>query len=156
MVQVWGARRRNFEPRMDTDEHGLGTLRLAPRRARSGLASLTGCEETEIGELKWESGRDGERPTRSRVAAGYCIVNYKRSIRSNFHSRTGRPRGCYERDIVGAWHKVSARHLPAHLDEMCFRFNNRKNPCLFRNTIIKLIQTRSLEYKELTGAVAAA
>jgi hypothetical protein len=39
---------------------------------------------------------------------------------------------------------------------MCFRFNNRKNPCLFRNTIIKLIQTRSLEYKELTGAVAAA
>jgi hypothetical protein len=46
-----------------------------------------------------------------------------------------------KRGIVGTWHKVSAKHLPAYLDEMCFRFNNRKNPYLFRDTIIRLIQT---------------
>jgi transposase-like protein len=55
-----------------------------------------------------------------------------------------------KRGIVGTWHKVDAKHLPAYLDEMCFRFNNRKNPYLFRDTIIKLINTQNLEYKELT------
>jgi transposase-like protein len=59
-----------------------------------------------------------------------------------------------KRGIVGTWHKVSAKHLPAYLDEMCFRFNNRKNPFLFRDTIIKLIQTPNVEYKELTGQQA--
>jgi transposase-like protein len=58
-----------------------------------------------------------------------------------------------KRGIVGTWHKVSAKHLPAYLDEMCFRFNNRKNPYLFRDTIIKLIQSPNLEYKELTAKV---
>jgi transposase-like protein len=33
--------------------------------------------------------------------------------------------------IVGTWHKVSAKHLPAYLDEICFRFNNRKNHFFF-------------------------
>jgi transposase-like protein len=56
-----------------------------------------------------------------------------------------------KRGIVGTWHKVDAKHLPAYLDEMCFRFNNRKNQFLFRDTIIKLIQTPHLEYKELTA-----
>jgi transposase-like protein len=58
-----------------------------------------------------------------------------------------------KRGIVGTWHKVSAKHLPAYLDEMCFRFNNRKNPYLFRDTILKLIASSNLEYKELTAKV---
>ncbi len=57
---------------------------------------------------------------------------------------------------MGTWHKVSAKHLPAYLDEMCFRFNNRKNPYLFRDTIIKLIQSENIEYKELTAKVSDA
>ncbi len=58
-----------------------------------------------------------------------------------------------KRGIVGSWHKVDAKHLPAYLDEMCFRFNNRKNPYLFRDTIIKLIHTPNLQYRELTARV---
>ena len=58
-----------------------------------------------------------------------------------------------KRGILGTWHKIDAKHLPAYLDEMCFRFNNRKNQYLFRDTIIKLIQTPHLEYKELTAKV---
>ena len=58
-----------------------------------------------------------------------------------------------KRGIVGTWRKVSAKHLPAYLDEMCFRFNNRKNPYLFRDTIVKLIQTPNLEYKNLTATI---
>jgi transposase-like protein len=58
-----------------------------------------------------------------------------------------------KRGIVGTWHKVSAKHLPAYLDEMCFRFNNRKNDYLFRDTLIKLILSPNLEYKDLTAHV---
>jgi hypothetical protein len=57
-----------------------------------------------------------------------------------------------KRGIVGTWHKVSAKHLPAYLDEMTWRFNNRKNPFLFRDTMLKLIHSDNLEYKELTKA----
>jgi transposase-like protein len=58
-----------------------------------------------------------------------------------------------KRGIVGTWHKVSAKHLPAYLDEMCFRFNNRKNQFLFRDTLTKLILSPNLEYKDLTAKV---
>jgi hypothetical protein len=52
----------------------------------------------------------------------------------------------------GTWHRISAKHLPAYLDEMTWRFNNRKNPYLFRDTMLKLIHSENLEYKELTNA----
>jgi transposase-like protein len=57
-----------------------------------------------------------------------------------------------KRGIIGSWHKVSAKHLPAYLDEMTFRFNNRHNPYLFRDTLLKLIEAPVLEYKKLTQA----
>ena len=57
-----------------------------------------------------------------------------------------------KRGIVGSWHKVSAKHLPAYLDEMTFRFNNRSNPFLFRDTMMRLIDAPVLEYKKLTQA----
>jgi transposase-like protein len=58
-----------------------------------------------------------------------------------------------KRGIVGTWHKVSAKHLHSYLNEMCFRFNNRKNPYLFRDTILKLIGSPNLEYKDLIAKV---
>jgi len=57
-----------------------------------------------------------------------------------------------KRGIVGTWHKISAKHLSAYLDEMTFRFNNRDNPFLFRDTMMKLIEAPVLEYKKLTRA----
>jgi transposase-like protein len=57
-----------------------------------------------------------------------------------------------KRGIMGTWHKISAKHLPAYLDEMTFRFNNRDNRFLFRDTLLKLIESNNLEYKELTKA----
>jgi len=57
-----------------------------------------------------------------------------------------------KRGIMGTWHRVSAKHLAAYLDEMTWRFNNRKNPFLFRDTMLKLIHSDNLEYKELTKA----
>ncbi|HUJ31277.1 MAG TPA: IS1595 family transposase [Candidatus Acidoferrum sp.] len=60
-----------------------------------------------------------------------------------------------KRGVLGTWHRISAKHLQAYCNEMCFRFNNRKNPYLFRDTILKLIASPNLEYKKLTKEVAA-
>jgi transposase-like protein len=57
-----------------------------------------------------------------------------------------------KRGIIGTWHRISAKHLQAYLDEMTWRFDNRKNPFLFRDTMLKLIASGNLEYRELTAA----
>ena len=59
-----------------------------------------------------------------------------------------------KRGIVGTWHRVSAKHLQAYLNEMTWRFDNRKNPYLFRDTLLKLIASSNLEYRELTQKAA--
>jgi len=57
----------------------------------------------------------------------------------------------FKRGIVGAWHRVSTKHLTAYLQEMAWRFNNRKNVYLFRDTMLKLIHSPNVEYKTLVA-----
>jgi transposase-like protein len=57
-----------------------------------------------------------------------------------------------KRSIVGAYHRVSMKHLDAYLDELEHRFNNRKNEFIFRDTLMKLVQAPKLTYRELTKA----
>lgn len=56
----------------------------------------------------------------------------------------------FKRSIVGSYHQVSEKHLDRYLDEFEFRFNNRDNPYLFRDTLLRLLETSNLEYKNLT------
>jgi transposase-like protein len=56
-----------------------------------------------------------------------------------------------KRSIVGSYHHLSVRHLPAYLDEISFRFNNRNNPYLFRDTLLKLIGAETMPYSELVA-----
>lgn len=44
-----------------------------------------------------------------------------------------------KRGIVGSWHKVSAKHLPAYLEEMEFRFNRRNSKTLFLDTLRHMV-----------------
>ena len=54
-----------------------------------------------------------------------------------------------ERSLVGPHHHLSAKHLPAYRDEMAFRYNNRDNAYLFRDTLLRLIGAESMPYTEL-------
>jgi transposase-like protein len=54
-----------------------------------------------------------------------------------------------KRSIIGSYHQLSAKHLPAYLDEIAFRFNNRENPFLFRDTMRAILASDVLGYKEL-------
>lgn len=55
----------------------------------------------------------------------------------------------FKRALIGSYHQLSAKHLDAYLDEFAFRFNNRENPYLFRDTLLALIAEDKLPYKEL-------
>jgi transposase-like protein len=61
----------------------------------------------------------------------------------------------FKRSIVGSYHQVSVKHLDRYLDEFEFRFNNRHNPYLFRDTLLRLLATPNIEYKRLTKEEAA-
>ena len=57
----------------------------------------------------------------------------------------------FKRSIVGAFHHISVRHLDRYIEEMEWRFNNRNNPYMFRDTLKRILNTKPLTYKELVG-----
>ena len=57
----------------------------------------------------------------------------------------------FDRAVMGSYHKLSVKHLPAYLDEFAFRFNNRENPHLFRDTLLRLVEADTLTYEALTA-----
>jgi transposase-like protein len=56
-----------------------------------------------------------------------------------------------KRGIIGTWHKVSAKHLAAYLEEMTFRFNRRKSPTLWIDTLRHMITADPLTFENLTA-----
>ena len=55
----------------------------------------------------------------------------------------------FKRRLIGSYHKVSVKPLPAYLQEFEWRFNNRDNPHLFRDSMLKLVESPNLEFKKL-------
>ena len=56
-----------------------------------------------------------------------------------------------KRSILCAYHKVSVKHLHAYLDELEWRHNDRDDPWLFRDTLLQLLPSENLPYRELVG-----
>lgn len=54
-----------------------------------------------------------------------------------------------KRSVVGSYHQLSVKHLDAYLGELEWRFNNRQNPYMFRDTMLTLIHSENLPYAEL-------
>jgi transposase-like protein len=54
-----------------------------------------------------------------------------------------------KRGIMGTWHNVSAKHLPAYLQEMSFRFNRRKRSDLFLDTLRHMVTAPVLTFEKL-------
>ncbi len=78
--------------------------------------------------------------------------NIKEWVRGDVHTNSiENVWSLLKRSIAGSYHKLSAKHLDAYLDELEWRFNNRDNPWLFRDTLVKLLQAHSLRYAALTA-----
>ena len=86
------------------------------------------------------------------AAARHREVNHSAEewVRGDVHTNTVEGVwSLFKRSVVGSYHKVSIKHLPAYLDEMEFRFNGRENPFLFRDTLLVLLHGDTLPYRKL-------
>jgi transposase-like protein len=71
-------------------------------------------------------------------------------VRGDVHTNTVESAwSLLKRSVVGTYHHMSVKHLPAYLDEMEWRFNNRENPFLFRDTLLVLLHGDALPYQVL-------
>ena len=59
----------------------------------------------------------------------------------------------FKRSVVGTFHKMSVKHMDRYLEELEFRFNNRANPYIFRDTLARIMSTDPLEYRRLIAPV---
>jgi len=76
----------------------------------------------------------------------------KEYVRGDVHTNTVESAfSLFKRSIVGAFHQISAKHADRYLQEFEFRFNNRKNPYLFRDTLLKLMEGSAMPYEKLTA-----
>jgi hypothetical protein len=70
-------------------------------------------------------------------------------VRGQVHTNTVESAWSFlKRSVVGTYHHMSVKHLPANLDEE-FRFNRRDNPYLFRDTLLVLVHGDALAYRVL-------
>lgn len=73
-------------------------------------------------------------------------------VRGDVHTNTIEGAfGLFKRGLVGSFHQISRKHLDRYLDEFEFRYNNRRNPYLFRDTLQKLVTTEAMPYEQLTA-----
>ncbi len=80
------------------------------------------------------------------------VVNHTADewVRADVHTNTIESVwSLFKRSIIGSYHHISVKHLPAYLDELEFRFNNRENPYLFRDTLLVLVRGDALPYRTL-------
>lgn len=55
----------------------------------------------------------------------------------------------FKRSVIGTHHQLSVKHLPAYLDEIAFKYNNRDNLEIFRETLRVLVTADPMTYAEL-------
>jgi transposase-like protein len=123
-------------------------LRLVPNTRRKSLEGfITSSVDDEAAiytdELKSYDGISGAR---------HETVEHKSEewVRGQVHTNTVESAwSLLKRSVVGTYHHMSVKHLPAYLDEMEFRFNRRDNPYLFRDTLLVLLHGDALPYRVL-------
>ncbi len=57
----------------------------------------------------------------------------------------------FKRGIVGSFHSISGKHLERYLAEFEYRFNRRKLPDLFEQTVGRMVGAQPLQYRELVA-----
>lgn len=128
-------------------------VRTAPNNSAKvleGFIADTVADEAEaIYTDEWTGYRNiGDHDTRHETVA-HGSDEY---VRGQVHTNTVESAwSLFDRAVMGSYHKLSVKHLPAYLAEFEFRFNNRENPYLFRDTLLKLIEGDTLTYRALTA-----
>ena len=130
---------------------GKITLKVIPGRDRDTLHEFVrthSADDTEVYYTDEWAPYDGidDDDTRHETV-NHSIEEW---VRGDAHTNTiENVWSLLKRSIIGSYHHVSAKHLDAYLDELEWRFNNRDNPWLFRDTLLRLLKAEHVEYEEL-------
>lgn len=57
----------------------------------------------------------------------------------------------FKRSLMGTFHKMSKKHMDRYIEELEWRFNNRDNDHIFRDTLVRIMNTPHIEYKDLVA-----
>ena len=139
-VAVAGAVQRGGRIRMRVQRKG-STM-------REFIAKSVADRALNIYTDSW-SGYDklGDKDTRHKQVNHHA----KEWVRGDVHTNTIESAwSLLKRSIIGSYHHLSVKHLDSYLDEMEWRFNNRHNDYLFRDTLRALFRSDVLTYKGLT------
>ncbi len=131
-----------------------GNIKLKVGRSRDGK---------ELGDFIREAVSDHAEALYTDSFSGYGAaglddhkhetVNHSKNewVRGQVHTNTVESVwSLLQRSIIGSYHQLSKKHLPAYLDEIAFRHNNRDNPYMFRDTIRRICDSDTLRYADLT------
>ncbi len=136
--------------------HGGGKVRLQAldrtdrktlhRFIKENTAGDTGVIITD----EWKAYRGIDDPDTKQEVVSHSAQEY---VRGDIHANgIENAWSLLKRSVTGTYHQLSIKHLDAYLNELEWRFNNRENPYLLRDTLIKLIGSKNLEYQELIAS----
>jgi ISXO2-like transposase domain len=57
----------------------------------------------------------------------------------------------FKPSVIANYHQLPEMDVRSYVDEMAWRFNNRDNPYLFRDTPLTLIRSENLSYHTLAA-----
>ena len=57
----------------------------------------------------------------------------------------------FKRSLMDAFHKMSRKHMDRYLEELEWRFNNRHNEHIFRDTLARIVRTKPMTYRQLVA-----
>jgi transposase-like protein len=138
-------------------EDGRIQLKVVRGRDRESLhkfiAETTNPEDRVIVTDGWH-GYDGfsDKPGEHRAVTRLPQGVYRNVDDEGFHTNAiENVWSLLKRSIAGSYHKVSVKHLDRYLQELEWRFSNRKNPFLFRDTLLQMIDSENMTYAKLTA-----
>ena len=91
--------------------------------------------------------RAAAEPRRGRAARERADLDRGPTCRRRRQQRCSRMRR-----VAGPHHQLSAKYLPAYIDERRWRSANRDNPHVFRDTISPSLQGEGISYERLVAA----
>jgi transposase-like protein len=134
------------------ERNGGARLHVIPDRTRKTLHKFLDKHVADDAQAiytdDWEAYEGIETKNTKHETVNHSAEEW---VRGDVHTNTAE--GVWsllKRSIIGSYHHISHKHLDAYLDELEWRFGNRHNPYLFRDTLLCLLESGNLKYANLT------
>ena len=127
-------------------------FRVVTNRTKATLKDFLTSEVADVAEAVYTDEWPGYRGIMADEDTIHDTTDHKAReyVRGEVHSNTIEGVwSLFKRSVIGTHHQLSVKHLPAYLDEVAFKYNNRDNTDIFRETLRVLVTADPMTYSEL-------